>query len=302
MLRLVDPPVFVRTRHSYDSYRDYWDLVHFSGCPIIYPDQIAEFEEKNFYRNFIYIASPFNGEFNQDSVLRRKHKLFLWNLERPGDGKTIDDFKNACDVHIQNGTIDGVMVADKYLAKSTGYHFVPIGVNSKLFHVTDEQILANYVKTYSFVHLLCYSNRRSFLFRDPSNQHEVYNNMFVAPRGWDAVRHYSLSNSYAMLHVHQDHHFICAPLRYNLAMYYGIPIISEYCQDPYPYNDYSTSTHQFFTMFTTNYSMNSMLHSVIHEMNSSNPTYRKHLVNARARYSELYDFTSLVMNFVRKVL
>ena len=72
---------FVKTRHVYDSYRDFFALVSLSDFPVIFVDEL------DISKDGFYILTPMNGEWrphinNQANKPRYAH-LVLWNLERP---------------------------------------------------------------------------------------------------------------------------------------------------------------------------------------------------------------------------
>ena len=220
--------VFARTRYQYDSYTDFWKLVELSGYPIVYVDEI---EINN--PNVTYIACPFNGEFFPlgDSLGDRKSEVLLWNLERPAGSGGIEQYKEHLQDHINKGYIDGVIVSDMALAKETGFKYVPLGSHRDLGE-------PGTTKTYAFVHLMCYSNRRGVLFNTPDSPKSTYAGLPIAPNGWGDMRHKSLQNSWSMLNVHQDDDPLLEPLRFALATAYGLPILSEnFAAEPFPYKN-----------------------------------------------------------------
>ena len=73
---------FVKTRHVYDSYTDFWRLVELSGFPTIY------YDEMDLRQSGVFIISPTNGSVEQHlenhvNDFPRNAHLILWNLERP---------------------------------------------------------------------------------------------------------------------------------------------------------------------------------------------------------------------------
>lgn len=282
--------IFVKPRHQYDSYYDLWELVKCSHFPVIYPDQIPEFDAANHGRNYMYIVAPFNGEMYQDAVKNRRHPLLLWNLERPGED-TIENYRISSEKHIADGYIDDVIVSDLSLALKTRFHFVPVGLHEDYIMAKDEELI-NLSKPYAFSHLMCYSNRRGFLFKEPSHELRLYNNLKVAPRGWDDVRDDSLRASCCMLYLHQDFHYIVAPLRFVLAMSYGLPIISEFCERPTPYNSYIMHT------FTDRQTMDDLLQRY------ANARYYNsivgHIIQARTNYLKQYKFDDVLKRFASR--
>ena len=75
--------IFALTRHEYDSYRDYRELVKLGNFQQCFVDEVDFSRPDTFY-----IVSPINGEWRPH---RDKHKssrpynarVALWDLERP---------------------------------------------------------------------------------------------------------------------------------------------------------------------------------------------------------------------------
>jgi len=219
--------VFARTRYTYDSYTDFWKLVELSEFPVVYVDEIDTTIPR-----VSYIASPFNGEFfGIDGARAPGTKIYLWNLERPGGSGSLEEYKRSNLEHIKNGYIDDVIVSDSSLAQLTKFHYVALGSHEGLGTPWN-------TKLFGFIHLMCYSNRRGFLFDTPSKPKDSFAGCGIAPNGWGEERHYNLQRSWYMLNVHQDEHQYLEPLRFALAAAYGLPILSEnLTAKPFPYND-----------------------------------------------------------------
>lgn len=220
--------VFAKTRYVYDSYTDFWKLVELSEYPTVYVDEI-EIDNPN----VTYIACPFNGEFFPLGDLKkgRKSEVLLWNLERPAGSGGLSEYVHDLRDHIGKGYIDEVLVSDAALAKKTEFTYVPLGSHRDLGE-------PGQLKSYAYVHLMCYSTRRSIFFRTPS---EIKQNLYglpLAPNGWGEDRHLSLQKSWSMLNVHQDDDPLLEPLRFALATAYGIPILTEnLAASPFPYHN-----------------------------------------------------------------
>jgi len=216
---------FVRTRHNYDSYRDFWSLVDLSGFPYVYVDEM-EIENPD----KVYILSPMNGELRQDydphRMSQRKATLFNWNLERPSGSGGISNYISDNKRLIDEGYVDAVIVSDRYLADLTGFRFLPLGSHESLGSpgTVDE-------KRFDLVHLSCYSYHRSILFHSPSVPKLTIAGMTVADNGWGAERKQRLHESRIMLAVHQDELPFIEPLRMALAAAYGLPVLLEYSQN-----------------------------------------------------------------------
>lgn len=221
--------VFAKTRYFYDSYRDFWKLVELSEYPVVYVDEIDHRA-----KNTTYIACPFNGEFHGlgNHKEGRKSKILLWNLERPSASGGVEDYKKHLQEHISNGYIDQVIVSDTTLADQTGFTYVPVGSHEGLGEPGG-------MKSFAYVHLMCYSNRRGFLFDgDPNKPKLSYAGTPIAPNGWGEERHQSLQKSWMMLNIHQDDDRYLEPLRFALAAAYALPILSENLYaDPFPYQN-----------------------------------------------------------------
>lgn len=215
---------FVRTRHTYDSYTDYWRLVELSGFPIVYVDEMDLGDVSK-----TYVVSPFNGELLPLKDKDRRCRILLWNLERPAGSGDLGMYKKHIRQHIKNRYIDWVIVSDKQLAVRTGFHYVPFGSHKDLGVPGSD-------KSYDFIHLMCYSNRRSFLFDTPSSAKSAFSGCSIAPNGWGEQRHQMLMRSWYMLNIHQDDDQYVEPLRFALAAAYGLPILTENLLEvPAPY-------------------------------------------------------------------
>ncbi len=74
---------FVKTRHVYDSYTDFWRLVELSGFPTIYADEL------DISKDGVYITAPMNRDWRLH--IRNEQRegkpinahLVSWNIERP---------------------------------------------------------------------------------------------------------------------------------------------------------------------------------------------------------------------------
>lgn len=207
--------IFAHPRHSYDSYTDYRRLVELSGFPTCYVDEI-DLQSTN-----LYIVSPLNGEFDAhiDWGEQRKCTIYHWNLERPGNS-TVTDYKGQNARRIREGKIDSVLVSDKLLSRLTGFRYVVLGSHVNLGVPGD-------VKTYDYIHLMCYSPRRGPFFSYP-HALSVVDGMKIAPNSWGQERHEALQQSKMLVNIHQDEHPYCEPLRFSLAAAYGLPIITEH--------------------------------------------------------------------------
>jgi len=218
--------VFVKTRYDYQSYTDYWTLVQLAGFPICYVDEIDKDDGR------YYIISPKNGEIdeyianNVPYLYDVKSKFILWNLERPGGSgsieKYISDNTKLLDSHFHY-----IAVADKAMAKFGSFVYMPIGLEEDFCAET----ITSQEKEYDLIHLSCYSDNRRELFLYPDTLKDSYKGYSVASNGWGVKRHNLLVKSKCMLNIHQDGHPFVEPLRFVVAIAYGLPIITEKCID-----------------------------------------------------------------------
>lgn len=217
---------FVKTRHIYDSYTDFWKLVELSGYSTVYVDEIQLDNPDQ-----QYILSPMNGEFTAhiDWRIPKRCEILHWNLERPSGSGGILQYKVAGTSLIDQGKLDGVIVSDKALSFATGFKYVRLGSHVGLGHPS------TYIhKEYQASHMSCYSNTRGFLFEYPNSRTDVYG-LNIGPNCWGEQRHDVLMKTLYMLNVHQDGMNYMEPLRFALAAAYGLPIITEPLFNMTPY-------------------------------------------------------------------
>lgn len=212
---------FVKTRHEYDTYRDFFKLVELANFPIIYTDEVDISEHKTF------ITSPMNGEWrphidNQVDRQRNAH-LVLWNIERPsGSAGSVGQYAEANRDLIYQRHVDEVWVSDRRLAQETELRYVVLGSHP------DFGEISNGNKQYDVIHLSYETGRRQSIYKHFNN---------VAPNSWPPERDEILKQSKFALNVHQDMHPFIEPLRLALFAAYGIPVVSETIYDSYPYGD-----------------------------------------------------------------
>ena len=246
--------VFVRTRHDYPSYTDYWRLVELAGFPVTYSD---EMQRNLMWTNpdATFIVSPVNGEYGPDHFVdpARRAKVVWWNLERPGC-----DSSMKFPIAHEDKRFDETWVSDRFYATlganhEKPYRYVTLGTDMRLraedcdperdlpecYHArgmpTDGRPLqwkdVGTTFKYDVIHLSYLSHRR---------QHVIPNILKAtgwtcAPTGWGQDRHQALLESRAMLAVHQDDWPVVEPLRYALAAAYGLPVWGEAATDHYPW-------------------------------------------------------------------
>lgn len=214
--------LFARTRHQYDSYRDFWQLVNLAGFQTVFVDQV------DFRLDVTYITTMVNDEWAA-MVERQRHTpryahLVLWNLERPaGWAGTVGAYSNKCHTMMGARWFDEVWISDRRLAEETELRFVVLGSHPSLG-------VSNHSKKYDFVHMSVAVNRRQSIYKhfDPEK---------IAPNCWPPDRDKVLQWSRFALSVHQDNHPFLEPLRFALFAAYGLPILSETIYDSFPWSD-----------------------------------------------------------------
>lgn len=202
---------FVRTRHWYHSYTDFWRLVEASGFPYIFVDEISKHRQDP-TRTFIF--TPINGEVTSrlGEWRDRKCRIIWWNLERPED-ETL-----ASSLAAVRGAVDAIWVSDRaYAALHHELTYVPLAGHPNVGSRYME-------KRYDVVHL-AYVNAR----RKPIVDAIARRGITIAPEAFDRdAQDVVVSKSHLMLNMHQyDGMFIVAPIRFAMAASYGIPIVSE---------------------------------------------------------------------------
>lgn len=213
--------VFCKTRADpefYRSYTDFWRLVELSEFEVVWLDELEP------GRDAVYVVTPRNGEL--PGILprlqgERRCKFVWWCLERPDAQGSVTRRKA-----LENG-IDELWLSDRWLARKHYQHgwgpvrFVPLGSNEGLGSPGNGHYL------YDWAHL-SYANprRRAIYDRLPGP---------LMPNCWPPERHRRLQKTRFMINVHQDDWPVIEPLRFSLAIAYGMPIISEAVHDPYPY-------------------------------------------------------------------
>lgn len=213
---------FVRTRHVYDSYTDFWKLVELSGFLTVYVDEVRPSHDG------VFIVAPMNGEWrahfdNWDHEPRNAH-LVLWNIERPsGSAGSVGQYAKANRELIYKRYIDEVWVSDRRLADEASLRFVVLGSDEGLGEPGRK-------KKWQLCHMSYLTNRRQSIYKH-------FDKRVVGPNCWPPERDKVLKGSKFALNVHQDQHPFQEPLRFALFAAYGLPIISETIYDSYPWSD-----------------------------------------------------------------
>lgn len=194
--------IFARTRHTYDSYSDFWRLVELSGYPVCYVDEI-DAESDN-----AYIAAPVNGEWNNGWQSPRA-RIILWQFEWNVDGE-----------HHTPPGVSETWHIDAWQAGRIGARYVPVGSHKDL-RLSDTVDTA---PRYDVAMLSYMIPRRQQIHHDLTTRYGLR----CAPNAWGLERHAILSQTRAMLHVHQwDDIRGVAGLRWAIAAAYELPVITE---------------------------------------------------------------------------
>jgi hypothetical protein len=215
---------FAHPHTKYDSYTDFRKLAELTGFEICNVDQI------NINKKTIYIICPHNGEVTAALKVipknKRTCKVALWFLERP-IGK-FEVFK-ARTKELLETEFDYIIFSDRamynYVKHLNGTKFVPCGSHTALGSLDHRD------KQFDFCHMSYVWGRRGNVID------ELTPCLKVGPNCWGKDRHEVLLKSRFMVNVHQDNDNFHEPLRFALCAAYGLPLISESCFDPYPYEN-----------------------------------------------------------------
>jgi hypothetical protein len=215
--------VFVKTRHAYDSYRDFRSLVELAGFDTCFVEQMDMASES------FYIVTPINGEFRphidhcrNNCPGPKRAVVAWWNLERPDVSGSeplsvvIDDVVKYADV---------VWVGDRYYAS----------MDSRMQHVVlggDERLCGQpgrYGLAYDYTHQSYVWGRRDATYAPLRGA-----GLREGPNAWFEVRDAVLKSSRVMVNVHQTEALIGEPIRFAMTAAYRLPMISETLRDPFP--------------------------------------------------------------------
>lgn len=232
---------FARTRHEYDSYRDYWELVRLAGFETCYVDEIRLDEP------LVYIVCPINGEFRPHIENERRRcglvpgvytshaRVVWWNLERPDSGPgRLDQLLGTMvcnDLANIAPWVDAVWVSDLYLhsvvpdGPPVPYLFVPLGSHPGLALHERSPVAPRW----DVCHLSYENDRRAVAYGWLRAA-----GLTLAPNGWGLERDAILRGSRLMVNVHQTPASIGSPLRFAVAAAYRMPLLTETLFDPRP--------------------------------------------------------------------
>lgn len=208
---------FVRTRHAYDSYVDFFRLVEAAGFPTVYVDEMDLSR-----RNCVYIFTPMNGELppHLDRGRDRGCKVVWWNLERPTDPT------HPASINALDSTVDAIWVSDRYYQTlHPRYEYVQLAGHRALAGPTAWQ---KGEKLWDICTLSYLWGRREDAVKKLEAQ-----GLTVAPSAFGAEEQdNTLPACRVMLSLHQYMDLpVIAPLRFAIAASYKLPIISERFED-----------------------------------------------------------------------
>lgn len=201
--------IFVKTRHHYASYVDFWRLVDASEFETRFIDEIDLADE-----TAIYVFTPMNGEILPCLRVERRSRVVWWNLERPGADPTTGPSIDAL-----SGLIDAIWVSDRFAAQSDSrftYAFM-----ASHARIADANF---FPQKYDVCHLAYIWGRREACINELRAR-----GLSIAPQAYGAdAQNKIVPACKLMLNLHQfaDAPMV-APLRFAVAAAYGIPIISE---------------------------------------------------------------------------
>lgn len=202
--------IFLRTRHEYHSYSDWFKLAELSGYSIRYLDEIETFDAPD----NVYIIAPVSGEWRHWPKGYTQGRMILYQLEHNIDGE-----------HFTPEAVSEVWAGDKWQADKCGFRYVPMGSHEGL----GRNMADKHEKIYDVSQIAYQTYRRQNITRQLLEA-----GLRLSPNEnlWNFSRSLALVQSEIMLHVHQwDNIPAIAPLRWCLAAAHHLPIVSEQVAD-----------------------------------------------------------------------
>ena len=223
--------IFVNARSTsgilFESYADYHNMIR------MWEYKTCELQEIDYQSDNVYIwSSPIGNPhqvFLNDAARARKCKLVLWWLEWPKwENGVLTGWDGVEDA------VDEVWVSDKHLltlaqnSKANGaqkFRFVFFGGHPDFGDADYDgrEFL------WDAVHISYLTGVRGAKFSI------LQQAMTMAPNGWGAERHHSLMHSRWGLNIHQNPLASLAPQRFMIFASYKLPIITDVCENPWPY-------------------------------------------------------------------
>lgn len=228
-------PIFVYARTTdgqlFESYVDYWRMVRMWGYKTCELSEIAYEDNGKAYIWSSPIGRP-QQVFEHEKARNRLCRLILWDLEWPRWIKgRLSDLAGKAD------PVDEVWVSDKHLfnlwkrfepATFSKVRFLVLGGHPEFGLNTDYESREFH---WDFSHLLYLTGVRGQRFHEIR---EAGNSMAPATFNMDE-RHHHLSHSRWGLNLHQNPLPCLSPQRFMIFASYKLPIITDYCADPYPF-------------------------------------------------------------------
>jgi hypothetical protein len=219
---------FVRTRHTYASYVDWWKLIEVSGYATCYQDELDQQNPDHTYILTHFAALGING--NEQPA---KAQLILWQTEYITPERYVDYSPN----------IKRFWHMDAWQADVMSHEYIPIGGHPDLGYIRDKNIEPKYD-----IALLAYSSERRQPIFDAIKR--TFTTMPENELGEARVR--ALWESRLMVHVHQrDPYYAISGIRMAIAAAHGLPLLCENVNNmgiyrfPIMWSDMKTSVGKF---------------------------------------------------------
>ena len=226
----------------FDSYIDYHRMIEMWNYPTCELNEI-DYESDNTYIYSSPIGIP-QQVFFHDAAKNRKCKLVMIFLEWP-------KWENGELLHLKGlaDPVDEVWVCDKHLY-DLWQMFEPQTINKVRFMVMgghpdfgvkpQDRKKSDY--EWDCVHLMYLTGMRGFKFHVMRD--EIGYSM--APTTYnDEARRNTLLNSEFGLNLHQNPLPCISPQRFMVFASYCLPIITDFCENPYPYHVFNDALIHF---------------------------------------------------------
>jgi len=253
--------IFAKPSQDIPSYRDFFRLAELSGFEV----REGTIERKE---NEVYICI---FHYNPDFI-GQKGKVITWFLERVsccGDDHFYEFIKRIK----EDRKLDEIWVSDLSMWKLINNisRFVPIGSHEKISPLSTG-------RTYDIADMCFRYGRRNFISNLKCK---------IAPLCFYPERDQILSQSAFMLNVHQDEDHYFEPLRFCLAAAAGIPIITETCFNPFPYegkdliqSEYKNICPTIYRVISEGYDLHKKNANEMRKMILSNYCFRDCVIRA----------------------
>lgn len=210
--------IFARTRHTYQSYGDFWKLAELSGYPLCFVDEIDVDSDET------YVLTPMNGEVeglypSWRTPGNRRARLIWWFLERLDSTPMLGD--GSFERHRR--AFDQVWVSDRWMSRQhDALRHVVLGSDRRLGRPKLKNV-------YDYTHQSYVWGRREAFYLQLRAM-----GLREGPNAWEGERDLVLRRSVVMVHVQQYELPLYTPLRFALAAAYALPLVTERLADPYP--------------------------------------------------------------------